>query len=175
MGFEERWNNWVRRLKEMDGLEALLEMKQRWPDMNIMLMTTFEDTLQAATALEHGAEGYMLKSIHPREMKEALKLIYNGGTWIDQSVATRVFEEIKRQREQLEKIGSSKESYPYGLTKREMEILEHLSNGLRYKSIAAKLFLSEGTVRNYYSKLYSKLDVNNREEAIKMARTENIV
>lgn len=104
-------------------------------------------------------------------MKEALKLIYNGGTWIDQSVATRVFEEIKRQREQLEKIGSSKDSYPYGLTKREMEILEHLSNGLRYKSIAAKLFLSEGTVRNYCS----KLDVNNREEAIKMARTENIV
>ncbi|MEP9409689.1 hybrid sensor histidine kinase/response regulator transcription factor [Peribacillus frigoritolerans] len=163
------------RMQEMDGLEALLEMKQRWPDMKIVLMTTFEDTLQAATALEHGAEGYMLKSIHPREMKEALKLIYNGGTWIDQSVATRVFEEMKRQREQLEKIGSSKESYPYGLTKREMEILEHLSNGLRYKSIAAKLFLSEGTVRNYCSKLYSKLDVNNREEAIKMARTENIV
>jgi DNA-binding NarL/FixJ family response regulator/signal transduction histidine kinase len=163
------------RMQEMDGLEALLEMKQRWPDMKIVLMTTFEDTLQATTALEHGAEGYMLKSIHPREMKEALKLIYNGGTWIDQSVATRVFEEMKRQREQLEKIGSSKESYPYGLTKREMEILEHLSNGLRYKSIAARLFLSEGTVRNYCSKLYSKLDVNNREEAIKMAQTENIV
>ncbi|PHD74522.1 two-component system sensor histidine kinase/response regulator [Bacillus sp. AFS043905] len=163
------------RMQEMDGLEALLEMKQRWPDMKIVLMTTFEDTLQAATALERGAEGYMLKSIHPREMKEALKLIYNGGTWIDQSVATRVFEEMKRQREQLEKIGSSKENHPYGLTKREMEILEHLSNGLRYKSIAAKLFLSEGTVRNYCSKLYSKLDVNNREEAIKMARTENIV
>lgn len=68
-----------------------------------------------------------------------------------------------------------KESYPYGLTKREIEILEHLSNGLHYKSIAAKLFLSEGTVRNYCSKLYSKLDINNREEAIKMARTENIV
>jgi DNA-binding NarL/FixJ family response regulator/signal transduction histidine kinase len=159
----------------MQEIEALLEMKQRWPDMKIVLMTTFEDTLQAATALERGAEGYMLKSIHPREMKEALKLIYNGGTWIDQSVATRVFEEMKRQREQLEKIGSSKENHPYGLTKREMEILEHLSNGLRYKSIAAKLFLSEGTVRNYCSKLYSKLDVNNREEAIKMARTENIV
>jgi len=104
-----------------------------------------------------------------------LKLIYNGGTWIDQSVATRVFGEMKRQREQLEKIGSSKENSPYGLTKREMEILTHLSNGLRYKSIATKLFLSEGTIRNYCSNLYSKLGVNNREEAIKMARTENIL
>ncbi|MNW58469.1 Transcriptional regulatory protein DegU [compost metagenome] len=109
------------------------------------------------------------------EMKDALKLIYNGGIWIDQSVATRVFEEMKRQREQLEKIGSSQGNYPYGLTKREMEILEHLLSGLRYKSIAAKLFLSEGTIRNYCSILYSKLGVNNREEAIEMARMKNIV
>ncbi|MED1431074.1 helix-turn-helix transcriptional regulator, partial [Bacillus mycoides] len=57
--------------------------------------------------------------IHPREMKQALKLIYNGGIWIDQSVATRIFEEMKSQREQLEKIGSSQENFPYGLTKRE--------------------------------------------------------
>ncbi|SNT55380.1 regulatory protein, luxR family [Bacillus sp. OK838] len=62
-----------------------------------------------------------------------------------------------------------------GLTKREMEILEHLSNGLRYKLIAAKLSLSEGTIRNYCSNLYSKFDVKNREEAIEMSRTENIV
>ncbi|MDK8183272.1 hybrid sensor histidine kinase/response regulator transcription factor [Paenibacillus sp. UMB4589-SE434] len=163
------------RMQGMGGLETLLEMKQRWPDIKVVFMTTFEDSLQAATALEQGAEGYMLKSIHPREMKEALKLIYNGGTWIDQSVATQVFEEMKRQREQLEKIGSTRENYPYGLTKREVEILEHLSGGLRYKSIAAKLFLSEGTIRNYCSILYSKLGVSNREEAIEMARTENIV
>lgn len=104
-----------------------------------------------------------------------MKLIYNGGTWIDQSIATQVFEEMKRQPEQLEKISLSRENYPYGLTKREMEILEHLSGGLRYKSIAAKLFLSEGTIRNYCSILYSKLGVSNREEAIEMARTENIV
>ncbi|MEK5205147.1 hybrid sensor histidine kinase/response regulator transcription factor [Bacillus sp. FSL R10-2789] len=162
-------------MQGMSGIETLLEMKQRWPDMKVVFMTTFEDSLQAATALEHGAEGYMLKSIHPREMKEALKLIYNGGIWIDQSVATRIFEEMKSQREQLEKIGSSQENFPYGLTKREMEILEHLSGGLRYKSIAAKLFLSEGTIRNYCSTLYSKLSVNNREEAIKRARKENIV
>ncbi|KPV58661.1 chemotaxis protein CheY [Paenibacillus sp. A3] len=163
------------RMQGMNGLEALLEMKQRWPDMKVVLMTTFEDSIQAATALEHGAEGYMLKSIHPREMTEALKLIYSGGTWIDQSIATRVFEEMKRQREQLEKYSPRQENYPYGLTKREMEILQHLSDGLRYKSIAAKLFLSEGTVRNYCSTLYSKLGVSNREEAIELARVESIV
>ncbi|MED1431073.1 response regulator transcription factor, partial [Bacillus mycoides] len=56
-------------MQGMSGIETLLEMKQRWPDMKVVFMTTFEDSLQAATALEHGAEGYMLKSIHPREMK----------------------------------------------------------------------------------------------------------
>ena len=94
-------------MQGMDGIETLLEMKQRWPNMKVVFMTTFKYSLQAATALERGAEGYMLKSVHPREMKEALKLIYNGGTWIDQSVATRVFEDMKRHREQLKKIGSS--------------------------------------------------------------------
>ncbi|MCZ8522030.1 MULTISPECIES: helix-turn-helix transcriptional regulator [Paenibacillus] len=163
------------RMQGMNGLEALLEMKHRWPAMKVVLMTTFEDSISAATAMEHGAEGYMLKSIHPREMVEALKLIHNGGTWIDQSIATRLFEGMKRQREQLEKYGSSQEQYPYGLTRREMEILQHLSNGLRYKSIAAKMGLSEGTIRNYCSILYSKLGVSNREEAVGLAQTESIL
>lgn len=79
---------------------------------------------------------------------------------------------MKRQREQLEKYIPND---PYGLTKREREILQLLSDGLRYKSIATKLYLSEGTVRNYCSTLYSKLGVSNREEAIELARTESIL
>ncbi|BAH46794.1 two-component hybrid sensor and regulator [Brevibacillus brevis NBRC 100599] len=159
-------------MQGMNGLEAILQMKERWPNMKIVVMTTFEDSVQAASALEHGAEGYMLKSTRPKEMMEALKLIYSGGTWLDQLIATRVFEEMKRQREQLEKYSPND---PYGLTKREREILQLLSDGLRYKSIATKLYLSEGTVRNYCSTLYSKLGVSNREEAIELARTENIL
>ncbi|MGG4455167.1 response regulator [Brevibacillus porteri] len=159
-------------MQGMNGLEAFLQMKERWPNMKVVVMTTFEDSIQAATALEHGAEGYMLKSIRPKEMMEAMKLIYSGGTWLDQSIATRVFEEMKRQREQLEKYSPND---PYGLTKREREILQLLSDGLRYKSIATKLYLSEGTIRNYCSTLYSKLGVSNREEAIELARTESIL
>ncbi|ASJ56468.1 two-component system sensor histidine kinase/response regulator [Brevibacillus formosus] len=159
-------------MQGMNGLEAFLQMKERWPNMKIVVMTTFEDSVQAATALEHGAEGYMLKSTRPKEMMEAMKLIYSGGTWLDQSIATRVFEEMKRQREQLEKYSPND---PYGLTKREREILQLLSDGLRYKSIATKLYLSEGTVRNYCSTLYSKLGVSNREEAIELARNESIL
>ncbi|MBH5319529.1 hybrid sensor histidine kinase/response regulator transcription factor [Paenibacillus sp. GSMTC-2017] len=159
-------------MQGMNGLEALRVMKQRWPTMKVVLMTTFEDAMEATTALENGAEGYMLKSTHSKEIMEAMKLIYRGGTWIDQSVAVRVFEVMKRQREVLEKIVPND---PYGLTKRDREILEQLSNGMRYKSIAAKLFLTEGTVRNYCSTLYSKLGVSNREEAVELARTKSIL
>lgn len=159
-------------MQGMNGLATFLQMKERWPNMKIVIMTTFEDSVQAATALEHGAEGYMLKSTRPKEMMEAMKLIYSGGTWLDRSIATRVFESMKRQREQLEKYSPND---PYGLTKREREILQLLSDGLRYKSIATKLYLSEGTIRNYCSTLYSKLGVSNREEAIELARNESIL
>ncbi|TVX86780.1 hybrid sensor histidine kinase/response regulator transcription factor [Paenibacillus agilis] len=162
------------RMPEMDGIEALREMKQRWPQMKVVLLTTFEDVSQAVKSIELGAEGYMLKSIHPRDLIEAIKLIHNGGTWIDQNITVQVFEEMKRQREQLGNQNYSPENNPYGITKRELEILQHLSNGLRYKSIAAKLFLSEGTIRNYCSTLYSKLGVSNREDAIEKARTEGL-
>ncbi len=160
------------RMHRMDGLQTLIEMKRQWPDMKVVLMTTFEDPMQAARALEQGADGYLLKSIHPREIIEIIKLIYNGGTWIDQSIAARVFEEMKRQREALEKIGPND---PYGLTKRDKQLLEELANGMRYKAIASKLFLTEGTVRNYCSTLYSKLDVKNREDAVELARLKGII
>ncbi|MBD8499436.1 hybrid sensor histidine kinase/response regulator transcription factor [Paenibacillus arenosi] len=162
------------RMPEMDGIEALREMKQRWPQMKVALLTTFEDVSQAVKSIELGAEGYMLKSIHPRDLIEAIKLIHNGGTWIDQNITVQVFEQMKHQRGQLGNQNYSPENNPYGITKRELEILQHLSNGLRYKSIAAKLFLSEGTIRNYCSTLYSKLGVSNREDAIEKARTEGL-
>ncbi|UHA75596.1 helix-turn-helix transcriptional regulator [Paenibacillus sp. 481] len=159
----------------MNGIDALQAMKQRWPDMKIVLMTTFEDAVQAATALEGGADGYMLKSIQPQEMISALKLIYTGGTWIDQSISPTIFAHLKQQREQSEKSISAPTELPYGITKREQEILRYLSEGLRYKSIAARLFLSEGTVRNYCSTLYSKLGVSNREAAVDAARSEGML
>nr|WP_238188586.1 hybrid sensor histidine kinase/response regulator transcription factor [Paenibacillus sp. L3-i20] len=165
-------------MKGMNGIEALQVMKERWPNMKVVLMTTFEDPTQAATALGWGADGYMLKSIHPRELTNAIKLIYSGGTWIDQTISTLVFEDIKRQKEnhkEHQKQGHLQEELPYGLTKRELEILQLLAAGMRYKSIATKLFLSEGTIRNYCSTLYSKLGVSNREEAIEAARSEALL
>ncbi|KKO54074.1 helix-turn-helix transcriptional regulator [Paenibacillus sp. DMB20] len=157
----------------MNGIEALRQIKQKWPDIRVAMLTTFEDMEQAALSLQLGAEGYLLKSIRPRELAEAIKAIIHGGTWIDQDIAAQVFKKIRQPRKlpDSKPVGKEQE-HPYGLTKRELDILLHLANGLRYKSIASQMFLSEGTIRNYCSSLYSKLGVSNREDAITKAREE---
>lgn len=163
------------KMPEMDGISALQTIKQRWPDLKVAILTTFPDLEQAITALKHGANGYMLKSVHPKELTEAIKLMNNGGTWITEGIAEQVFAGMKQFKPS--KMGNSAsriQDESYGLSQREQQILQHLSLGLRYKSIAEKLFLSEGTVRNYCSILYSKLQVRNREEAVLKGKLENL-
>lgn len=98
-----------------------------------------------------------------------------GGTSITQEIAEQVFEEMKQQSLRLMEGGGSVGSNPYGLTRRELDILEQLFQGLRYKTIAANMILSEGTIRNYVSILYSKLGVNNRDDAINKAQEEGLL
>ncbi|WP_240343921.1 LuxR C-terminal-related transcriptional regulator [Paenibacillus sp. SYP-B3998] len=82
---------------------------------------------------------------------------------------------MKQQRLRLMERGESVTPNPYGLTRRELEILEHLNQGLRYKTIAANMTLSEGTIRNYVSILYLKLGVNNRDDAVNKVKEEGLL
>ncbi|MNX23270.1 Transcriptional regulatory protein DegU [compost metagenome] len=149
-------------MPEMDGITATKRIKEMWPDIRIIMITSLEDVSLAAEALRIGAEGYMLKSIHPKELAATIRLIYGGGTMISQDVAHQLFQH---------QIGD-KTPNPYQLTERETDVLRCLMEGLRNKEIAQKLYLSEGTVRNYISSIYLKLQVNSREEAVEKARVE---
>ncbi|MNU52931.1 Transcriptional regulatory protein DegU [compost metagenome] len=149
-------------MPEMDGITATKRIKEMWPDIRIIMITSIEDVSLAAEALRIGAEGYMLKSIHPKELAATIRLIYGGGTMISQDVAHQLFQH---------QIGD-KTPNPYQLTERETDVLRCLMEGLRNKEIAQKLYLSEGTVRNYISSIYLKLQVNSREEAVEKARVE---
>lgn len=163
------------RMPEMDGIEALKVIKEKWPDLRVIIMSTFSEVEQAVTSLQNGAVGYLLKSILPKELIETIRLIHMGGTSITQEIAEQVFEEMKQQSLRLMEGGGSVGSNPYGLTRRELDILEQLFQGLRYKTIAANMILSEGTIRNYVSILYSKLGVNNRDDAINKAQEEGLL
>ncbi|PUA37899.1 response regulator receiver protein [Paenibacillus elgii] len=149
-------------MPEMDGIAATKSIKETWPDIRIIMITTIEDVSLASEALRIGAAGYMLKSMHPKELVAIIRLIYGGGTMISQDVAHQLF-----QYQTGDKVPN-----PYELTEREIDILQCLTEGLRNKEIAQRLHLSEGTIRNYISSIYLKLQVNGREEAAEKARVE---
>lgn len=152
-------------MPEMDGIEATKFIKETWPNIRVIMITTIEDVALAAEALRIGAEGYMLKSIHPKELAATIRLIYSGGTMISQDIAHQLFQH---------KIGDKVQNR-YELTEREIEVLGCLTEGLRNKEIAQKLHLSEGTIRNYISSIYLKLQVHSREEAVEKARIECLI
>jgi DNA-binding NarL/FixJ family response regulator/signal transduction histidine kinase len=155
-------------MPNMDGMTASKIMKQRWPNIRILILTTFQDTEQALEVLRSGADGYLLKSMEPRELVETIRLVYRGGTLIDQDMSQKLFEKIQLDKQESS-LPNTNTRDEYGLTPRELEILQLVSKGLRYKTIASKLYLSDGTVRNYASTAYMKLGVRNREEAVKKA------
>ncbi|WP_164824240.1 hybrid sensor histidine kinase/response regulator transcription factor [Paenibacillus elgii] len=154
-------------MPRMDGVEAAKRVKQKHPGIRVLIMTTFQETEKAVEALRSGADGYLLKSSEPQELSETIRLVHRGVMMIAQDVTNQLIQNYGggALREQPAEPDRPLPP-PSGLTPREMDILQCLSKGLRYKTIAAKLYLSEGTVRNYASTIYTKLGVRNREEAV---------
>ncbi|MHA4095559.1 response regulator [Bacillus cereus] len=153
-------------MPNLDGIHATKMIKKKWPDIRVLILSTFQNTERAKEIIRNGADGYLLKSIEARELAESIRLVYRGGTMINQDLFHRMWKE----NEETGLFESRSDGKEYGLTKRELEILELLSQGSRYKTIASTLYLSNGTVRNYASNLYEKLGVKNREEAVQKAK-----
>ncbi|MGH1324920.1 response regulator [Bacillus pretiosus] len=153
-------------MPNLDGVHATKMIKEKWPDIRVLILSTFQNTERAKEIIRNGADGYVLKSIDSRELAESIRLVYRGGTMINHDLFHRMWEE----NEETGTFESRSDGREYGLTKRELEILELLSQGSRYKTIASTLYLSNGTVRNYASNLYEKLGVKNREEAVQKAK-----
>lgn len=161
-------------MPNVDGISASRVIKESLPHIKILILTTFEDTKQAMEAMRSGVDGYLLKSMQPLELAETIRTVHRGGTLIDQSMSHKLFAELEADN-RGDDPSSIKASSAYELTPRELEILQFLSKGLRYKSIASKLYLSDGTVRNYASSAYMKLGVSNREEAVQKAREAGLL
>ncbi|TQR29506.1 response regulator [Lysinibacillus sphaericus] len=157
-------------MQHMDGIEATKKIKQQWPHIRVLIFTTFQDTEQALGSLRNGADGFLLKSIETLELANTIRLIHKGGTLIDQGMSHKIFEKFDEQKETPQSKATA-----YELTAREIEILQLVAKGLRYNTIASRLYLSNGTVRNYASTAYSKLGVRNKEEAVHKALEIGII
>lgn len=157
-------------MQHMDGVEATKKIKQQWPHIRVLIFTTFQDTEQALESLRNGADGFLLKSIETLELANTIRLIHKGGTLIDQGMSHKIFEKFDEQKETPQSKAAA-----YELTAREIEILQLVAKGLRYTTIASRLYLSNGTVRNYASTAYTKLGVCNKEEAVQKALEIGII
>lgn len=157
------------RMPVLDGVEATKIIKQRWPHIRIVILTTFQDIQYVTEALKAGAEGYLLKAINPMDLISAVKLIFSGGTFISKEIAQLLVRQMH---------GPKPKQIPekdYGLTERETEVLRCLAEGMNNAEISAHLFLSEGTVKNYISNIYAKFDLHDRLKVARKALDEGMI
>ncbi|HEX7458415.1 MAG TPA: response regulator transcription factor [Ginsengibacter sp.] len=147
-----------------NGIEAVKIIKENFPDIHIIMQTVFEDDDKIFLAIQAGAGGYILKKIAPLKILEAISEIYNGGAPMTPSIAGKT---LKLFRTGLKSIPDKKNAR---LNERQTEILECIVNGMSYKLIAEKLFISVDTVRYHVKNIYEILQVHSRFELINKER-----
>ena len=143
------------RMKEKSGLDASAEILEEFPDAKILLLTTFSDDEYIVKALKLGAKGYLLKQDYA-SILPALEAVCSGQTVFGTEIMSRIPELIHS--------GSSFHYEDYDISRRELEIIRLIADGLSNKEIASQLFLSEGTVRNYLSSILDKLQLRDRSQ-----------
>jgi DNA-binding NarL/FixJ family response regulator len=149
-------------MPEVNGVEATAMIKKDFPQIKIIVLTTFNDDEYIFDALKNGASGYMLKDASPKEILEAVRTVYNGGALIQSEVAVKVIDQFS----QLAKDTGDKHIDPNVglLTDREIEICRLIAEGKNNKEIADELYLSQGTVKNHITKMLLKLDLRDRTQ-----------
>jgi len=147
-------------LPGMNGVECVQQLKPRMPDTEFMMLTIFEDHELVYESLVAGATGYLVKKTRPEELLEAIRELFAGGSPMSSSIARKVVAAFTTRRPHDEIYETDV------LSEREREILEMLSRGMRYKEIAAKIYLSVHTVRTHLHNIYQKLHVTSKSAAI---------
>lgn len=153
----------------LGGIGATKTILKHWPEIKILILTTYADDQWVFDAIRAGASGYLLKDTPKKELIDAIRGTVEGDTYVDPSVAGKLLPYI-RNRSGLEPRAQRIE-----VTQRERELLLLIAKGLSNTEIASQLFLSPGTVRNYTSMLFSKLEVSDRTEAAITALREGII
>ena len=142
----------------IDGIECVRRLKTLAPEIQIMMLTVYEDTEQIFEALAAGATGYLLKRLEPEELLQAIRDVYAGGSPMSNSIARKVVASFQKAKGAGEKQNL--------LTPREQEVLDCLAQGLPYKQIGDQIGLSINTIRTHLRHIYEKLHVQSRTEAV---------
>lgn len=153
------------RMPKMDGVQCTKIIKENAPEIKIIILTTFDDDEYVYNALRFGASGYLLKGVSMDELENAIKTVYSGKAMINPDIASKVLKLFSQmaQSENDETIQVDKQAVSE-LTKTEWKIITEVGKGATNKEIADRLFLSDGTVRNYLSGILSKLELRDRTQ-----------
>ena len=147
------------RLPDMSGVDALRAIRAEFPEARVVMLTTFEGDVEMQRALEAGARGYLLKTMPPAELVDAIRQVHAGRKRIPPAVAAQLAEHLSDE----------------ALTPREIEVLRHIAEGNRNKDIAERLFISEETVKVHVKHVMDKLGASDRTEAVSIAIRRGII
>ena len=149
-----------------NGIEAVKEIKEHFPKINVCMQTVFDDADKIFASLCNGASGYILKNTPPEKILQAIREVAEGGSFFTPSVAQKVLNNFQQHVQQVEYIQ---------LTEKEKEVLKYLVEGHSYKMIADKINVSFHTIHTHIGNIYGKLHVNSKGEAIHKAMKNKLV
>jgi len=147
------------RLPDMSGIDAMIAIRAEFPGARIIVLTTFEGDVEIQRALEAGARGYMLKSMPPKDLVEAIRQVHAGKKRVPAELAAQLAEHMSDE----------------SLTEREIDVLRHVAGGNRNRDIAEKLFISEETVKVHVKHIMEKLGASDRTQAVAIGVRRGII
>lgn len=152
------------RMPVMNGVEATGIIRKKYPDTQVVMLTTYDDDVFVHDALSKGAVGYLLKETQPSNLIMSLLAVKEGSVLISPTIAQKLVKQLDNPIQQSSLVNQT--SWLDDLTKREKEVLLLLAQGYSNKAIAEKLFIEEQTVRNHVSMIYSKIGIHDRIEVM---------
>jgi DNA-binding NarL/FixJ family response regulator len=154
------------RMPDFDGLELLRAVKTEWPDVPVIMLSTYENAPYVKRALADGAAGYLLKDATPEDLAQAINVALSGSGNV---LSPRVIQNLFEDQETSSSTANGHRRNEYSLTQRENDILALLAEGRSNRDIAQRLFLSEKTVKAHLAAIFRKLGVTNRTQAAMVA------
>jgi DNA-binding NarL/FixJ family response regulator len=151
----------------LNGIDVLKKIKDQKSNIKVIMLTVENDKKTIHEAIDIGADGYVLKDSAGEEIVDAIKTVYIGEKYIDKSLISLLFSDIKNKNRKSDNILDN-------LSKRELEVLLKISKGLSNKEIGSQLYLSEKTIKNYATNLFRKINVSDRVQATITALENNI-
>ena len=153
----------------MGGIEATAKVKHLYPQIKVLILTMYDDDENLFNAIMAGASGYLLKEDNSIQLYQGIMDTITGGAAMSAGIALKTLNLIRNP------LQTNQEIIDYGLTKREIELLTHLKNGLTYEQIGSNLYISYHTVRKHIENIYRKLQVTNKVEAVRKAAENRIL